>query len=65
MWATGLHPAAELSMSRLARNLSSASGNVVCRVATGGGTYRIIVTDRDLEEDRVVSVSGERTTGAS
>ena len=40
-------------------------GQFRVHVATGGSTYRIIVTDRDLEGDLVFAASAERTTNAS
>lgn len=64
VWTTALHPAAELSMARLAGKLSNTFGTVVCRICAGGGTYQMIVTDRDVARDCVVLVSDARTTAA-
>lgn len=58
VFATGLSPANELAHSWLTDRLAARDGHVVVRVAPGGGSYRIIVTDNHDEGDRVVSVSG-------
>ena len=51
VYSTALHPAADLAMARLTRRFAATEGTVICRVAPGGGNYRMIVTDRDSEEN--------------
>lgn len=62
IYATALHPAAQVSMRRLTDRFAGTVGHVVCRVAPGGAHYRIIVTERDDAGDRIVSVSDPRPT---
>jgi glyoxylase-like metal-dependent hydrolase (beta-lactamase superfamily II) len=57
VFATGLSPANALVADRLARRLASADGHVVVRVAPGGASYRVVVTDNHDEEDRVLRVT--------
>jgi hypothetical protein len=45
IWATALHPAAELTMGRLTGQLASRQGNLVCRVDAAGDAWSIVVTD--------------------
>jgi beta-lactamase superfamily II metal-dependent hydrolase len=52
IYATGLAPAAEQTMGRLTRRMTSRDGHVVVRVDPDGG-YRTIVTASDDEADRV------------
>lgn len=58
VFATGLSPANELAHKWLTDRLSSRGGHVVVRVAPGGGSYRVVVTDNRDEGDRVISQSG-------
>ena len=58
VFATGLSAANGLVNERLTRRLSSSAGHVVIRVAPGGGSYRVVVTDNSDEADRVLGVFG-------
>jgi len=58
VFATGLSPANELAHKWLTDRLASRDGHVVVRVAPGGGSYRVVVTDNHDEGDRVISQSG-------
>jgi beta-lactamase superfamily II metal-dependent hydrolase len=57
VFATGLSPANELAHKWLTDRLAARGGHVVVRVAPGGGSYRVVVTDNRDEADRVLSVS--------
>jgi beta-lactamase superfamily II metal-dependent hydrolase len=57
VFATGLSPANELAHKWLTDRLAARDGHVVVRVAPGGGSYRVIVTDNRDEADRVLSIS--------
>lgn len=65
LYATSLHPAADLAMKRLTSRFASTRGNVVCRVEPGGASYRIIVTDPDRDDDRISFISDPRHTRAT
>lgn len=56
VFATGLSPANELAHKWLTDRLASREGHVVVRVAPGGESYRIVVTDNHDETDRVLSI---------
>ena len=58
VFATGLSPANELAHKWLTDRLASRGGHVVVRVAPGGASYRVVVTDNRDEDDRVTSQSG-------
>jgi len=60
VYATALHPAAELVMGRLTSRFRSKRGNVICRVAADGKSYRIVVTDASTDDDRVTRISPVR-----
>lgn len=57
VWATTIHPAADLGMARLTRQMSSTYGNIVCRVSERGERWLIIVTDPSAETILTSSVS--------
>ena len=57
VFVTGLSPANELANQRLTDRMSSRSGHVIIRVAPGGGTYTVVVTDNTDEADRVVAAA--------
>lgn len=57
VFATGLSAANELAHKWLTDRLAARGGHVVVRVAPGGGSYRVVVTDNRDEADRVLSVS--------
>lgn len=65
VYATAIHPAADLAMRRLVARLASTNGHIICRVADSGRSYRMIVTDSRNEEDRVVLTSGVRSLAQS
>ncbi len=52
--ATALHPWTEGMMPWLTRRLAGPPGHVVVRVASGGETFRVVVTDNRDEADRVL-----------
>ena len=58
VFATGLSPANELAHKWLTDRLAARGGHVVVRVAPGGESYRVVVTDNRDEADRVLSISG-------
>lgn len=64
VWATALHPAADIAMHRLTARLSSRSGHIVCRVAEGGRTYRVIVTGSGDEQDRITGIGPVQPAGS-
>lgn len=55
VFATGLSPANQLTHAWLTNRMASRGGHVVVRVAPGGGSYRVIVTDNRDEADRVTA----------
>jgi hypothetical protein len=61
IYATAIHPAAELAMHRLIARLASTDGHIVCRVDDGGRRYRMIVIDSRDEADRILLASAART----
>lgn len=61
VFATGLSPANEMAHKWLTDRLASREGHIVVRVAPGGGSYRIVVTDNKDEADTVRSISGPLT----
>jgi hypothetical protein len=63
VFATGLSAANGLVNERLTKRLSSSTGHVIIRVAPGGGSYRVVVTDNSDESDRVVRVFGPYESG--
>jgi beta-lactamase superfamily II metal-dependent hydrolase len=63
VFATGLSPANELAHKWLTDRLTSRGGHVVVRVAPGGASYRVVVTDNRDEGDRVMSRSGPWPAG--
>lgn len=58
VFATGLSPANALANKRLTDRMSSRSGHVVVRVAPGGVSYCIVITDKRDEGDRVIAIFG-------
>lgn len=58
VFATGLSPANELAHKWLTDRLAAREGHVIVRVAPGGDSYRVVVTDNRDEADRVVSTWG-------
>nr|WP_295107574.1 MBL fold metallo-hydrolase [uncultured Caulobacter sp.] len=61
VFATGLSPANEMAHKWLTDRLASREGHIVVRVAPGGGSYRIVVTDNRDEADTVRTISGPLT----
>ncbi|NGM50882.1 MBL fold metallo-hydrolase [Caulobacter sp. 602-2] len=57
VFATGLSPANELAHKWLTDKMASRDGHLVVRVAPGGSSFRVVVTDNRDEGDRVVSQS--------
>jgi beta-lactamase superfamily II metal-dependent hydrolase len=49
VWATAIHPAAELALARFAGRFASRAGNIICRVDLPAGQWSMIVTDPDSE----------------
>jgi beta-lactamase superfamily II metal-dependent hydrolase len=58
VFATGLSPANVLAHAWLTDRMAAQGGHVVVRVAPGGDSYRVVITDNRDEADRVVSVWG-------
>jgi len=58
VFATGLSPANELAHKWLTDRLTARGGHVVVRVAPGGSSYRVVVTDNRDEGDRVLMARG-------
>lgn len=58
VFATGLDQATAAASPWLMGRLASRNGHVVVRVAPGGRTYRIVVTDNADERDRVKAIFG-------
>lgn len=58
VFATGLDSAVEAAAPWLMNRLSSRRGHVVVRAASGGGSYRVVVTDNQDELDRVEASFG-------
>ena len=58
IFATGLTPAAAVVNQRLVDCFAARRGHIVIRVAEGGASYTIVVTDNSDERDRVVAVFG-------
>lgn len=58
VFATDLMPATQLNNRRFMAKVKSVSGHVVIRVAPGGESFRVFVTDNRDEMDTVKSVSG-------
>jgi beta-lactamase superfamily II metal-dependent hydrolase len=58
IWATALHPAVDVTMGRLTRQLASRYGTLVCRVGASGNTWSIAVTDPAAEA--LLNLSGAR-----
>jgi beta-lactamase superfamily II metal-dependent hydrolase len=58
VFATGLSPANALAHPWLTDRLAARAGHVVVRVAPGGASYRIVVTDNLDEADRVLATWG-------
>lgn len=65
VFATALSAANSLVNDRLTKRFASSAGHVIIRVAPGGASYRIVVTDNSDESDRVIRVFGpfESTSG--
>lgn len=55
VFATGLSPANALAHTWLTDRLAARGGHVIVRVAPGGASYRLVVTDNRDEADRVLS----------
>jgi beta-lactamase superfamily II metal-dependent hydrolase len=64
VYATGISDAAASVASNLVPRLTSRSGHVVTRVAPGGESFRVVVTDHNDELDRVLQVSATMDDGA-
>lgn len=58
VFATGLSPANALAHKWLTDRLASREGHVIIRVAPGGASYRVVITDHRDEADRVVAAWG-------
>ena len=58
VFATGLSPANELAHKWLTDRLAAREGHVIVRVAPGGGSYRVVITDNREEADQVLSIRG-------
>lgn len=58
VFATGLSPANELAHKWLTDRLAAREGHVIVRVAPGGGSYRVVITDNRDEADKVLSIQG-------
>lgn len=58
VFATDLMPATQLMNARFIPKVKSSSGHVVIRVAPGGESFRVFVTDSRDEADTVLSVAG-------
>ncbi|MFC5343392.1 ComEC/Rec2 family competence protein (plasmid) [Brevundimonas staleyi] len=58
VFATGLDPATAAASPWLMDRLASRAGHVVVRVAPGGQSYRVVVTDNADEGDRVTAIFG-------
>lgn len=58
VFVTGLSPANELAHPWLTDRLAARGGHIVVRVAPGGASYRVIVTDNRDEGDRVLASWG-------
>ena len=58
VFATGLSPANAMAHPWLTDRLAAHDGHVVVRVAPGGGSYSIVVTDNRDEGDRVLATWG-------
>ena len=65
VYATAIHPAADLAMHRLVARLASTEGHVLCRVDDAGQRYRMIVIDNRNEEDRILMAGAARWLGQS
>lgn len=67
VFATRLAAANALVNDRLTRRLASSDGHVVVRVAPGGASYTVVVTDNRDEADRVLKTFGpyRSASGAS
>jgi beta-lactamase superfamily II metal-dependent hydrolase len=61
VWSTALHPAVDLTMGRLTRQLASRYGTLVCRVGASGNTWSIAVTDPASEG--LLHLSSARSVG--
>jgi beta-lactamase superfamily II metal-dependent hydrolase len=64
VFATGLSPANELAHKWLTDRLAARGGHVVVRVAPGGASYRVVVTDNRDEGDRVLATWGPYSAAA-
>jgi len=58
VFATDLMPATQLMNQRFMPKVKSYAGHVVIRVAPGGESFRVFVTDNRDEADTVLSVAG-------
>lgn len=58
VFATDLMPATRLMNDRFMKKVRSAAGHVVVRVAPGGESFRVFVTDHRDERDLVQSATG-------
>ena len=58
IFATGLTSAGELVNKRLTDRFAAKKGHIIVRVAPGGKSFQVVVTDNADENDRVVSVAG-------
>jgi beta-lactamase superfamily II metal-dependent hydrolase len=58
VFATGLSPANEMAHKWLTDRLAAREGHVIVRVAPGGESYRIVVTDNRNEGDKVLAIWG-------
>ena len=60
IFCTNMHQAREtvIGADRVKQSIASAQGNIVVRVAQGGGSYRVIILDDSTEDYRIKSVHG-------
>lgn len=58
VFSTGLSPANEMAHKWLTDRLAARDGHVIVRVAPGGESYRIVVTDNRDEGDKVLAIWG-------
>lgn len=65
VFATAIHPASAAVNERLIGRLRATAGHIVIRVAPGGSTYTVDVTDDRDESDRVLASFGPYASTAN
>lgn len=65
VYATDVMPANRLMNGRLMRQLRSVDGHVIVRVAPGGQSFTVVVTDPSDERDTIRSVDGPHRSSAA